>query len=61
MQLGFIAARKQPGRFKNNIDVQFFTAGSLDRAFNTLILAADDNVFVIITDLAFEFAVPNPI
>ncbi len=59
MQLGFIAIGEQARRFKHHINFQFFPrqipwiAILQDLNFVT----AHDDVFIVVTDLAVEFAV----
>ena len=59
MQFGFIAVGEQPGRLQHNINVQFFPRQirriAVFQHFN--FVAADDNIFIVVADLALEFAV----
>ena len=59
MQLGFVAAGEKPGRFKHNIDVQFFPRQVRRIAFleDFNFVTAHDDVLVVVTDFAVEFAV----
>jgi len=58
VQLGFLPVGEQSGRFKHHIDVQFFPREirrvALLQHFD--FVTAHDDVFVIVTDLAVEFA-----
>ena len=58
MQLGFLAAGEQSGRFQHYIDVQFFPRQVRRVALlqNFDFVTTHDDVFVIVTDLAVEFA-----
>src|SRR5438034_11244104 len=59
MQLGFVAAGEEPGRLEHNINVQFFPREICRIALlqNLNFVTAYDDVFVVITDFAVEFAV----
>jgi acyl-CoA thioesterase I len=59
MQFGFVAAGEEPSRFEHDIDVQFFPrqVGRIAVLQDLNFVTAHDDVLVIVTDLAVEFAV----
>ena len=59
MQFGFVAAGEEPGRLEHNINVQFFPRQVRRIAVlqDSNFVPAYDDVFVVITDFAVEFAV----
>ena len=59
MQIGFVAAGEQPGGFEHDINAQFFPRQIRRVALlqHLNFMATDDNIFVVVTDLAVELAV----
>ena len=59
MQFGFVAAGEETGRFQHNINVQFFPRKVCRIAIlhDPDLVTAHDDILVVVTDLAVEFAV----
>src|SRR5205823_14082865 len=59
MQLGYVAAGEQPGRFEHDINVEIFPREIRRIALlqNLNFVAAYDDILVIVSDFAVEFAV----
>src|ERR1039457_6520436 len=58
MQLGFVATGEETGGFQYNIDAQIFPRQVARVAFlqDLNLVATHDNVLIVVTDLAVEFA-----